>query len=320
MRAFASPFGSQLQQFLAHKRSLGFTYLREEAFLREFDRFVGHARGAVVSEALVRAYLSAFSKPARPARLTLIRQLSRFLILEEPRTFVPPERFLGIRRRRPVIRVLSRDEVRRFLEACDQLPDSSSFPRRLVHGTALRVLLLTGLRRGEALALREQDVDLKEAILTIHQGKFGKARFVPLAPDLTDRLGIYREALSIQMDPRRHPTDAFFPRTDGRLPAARTPLYKSFRMALQLAGIEHRGRGEGPRLHDLRHTFAVLRLLSWYEADADLGAKLPLLATYLGHVGLATCQVYLHMTRDLVGEVTRRHLDHFGDLITEVLP
>jgi len=63
-----------------------------------------------------------------------------------------------------------------------------------------------------------------------------------------------------------------------------------------------------------------LRLLSWYESDADLGAKLPLLATYLGHIGMTTSQVYLHMTRDLVGEVIRRQMNRFGDLITEVAP
>jgi integrase/recombinase XerD len=73
-------------------------------------------------------------------------------------------------------------------------------------------------------------------------------------------------------------------------------------------------------VHDLRHSFAVLRLLRWYEFDADLGVKLPLFATYLGHIGMVTSQVYLHMTRDLVGEVIRREMDRFGDLITEVSP
>ena len=217
-----------------------------------------------------------------------------------------------------MIRVLSRDEAGRFLDACDRLLDTSCFPQRTIHGTALRLLLLTGLRRGEAIALRDQDVDLTEGVLTIQHSKFGKTRFVPLAADLTDRLRAYRERVTAQIAPRR-PKDAFFPRSDGRQPTAAKSLYKSFRQALDLAGIEHRGRGEGPRLHDLRHTFAVLRLLSWYEANADLGTKLPLLATYLGHVGLATSQVYLHMTRDLVGEVTRRQLDHFCDLITEVM-
>lgn len=93
-------------------------------------------------------------------------------------------------------------------------------------------------------------------------------------------------------------------------------LYSSFRCALDLASIPHRGRGAGPRCHDLRHSFAVLRLLIWYEQGADVNVKLPLLATYLGHIGLETSQVYLHMTRDLVAEIARRQGDRFGNLIT----
>jgi len=316
MSAFTSSIGPQIERFLAHKRALGRTYYREEAFLREFDRFALREKNDFVSENLVRVYLSAFSQPARPNRLTVIHQLARFLVFEEPRTFIPSTRFLGIRRQRPVIRVLSRAEASRFLDACDHLPPTSSFVRRVVHGTALRLLLLTGLRRGEVLGLKNQDVDLDQSTLHVY-GKFGKTRIVPIAPDLTQRLREYRKSVTAEL--KHHgPSAAFFPCADGQRPTPCRSLYKSFRCALRTAGIEHRGRGEGPRLHDLRHGFAVLRLLSWYESDADLGAKLPLLATYLGHIGMVTSQVYLHMTRDLVGEVIRREMNHFGDLITEV--
>jgi integrase len=317
MSVFTSPLASHFDRFLEHKLALGFAYHREKAFLRELDRFAALSNGDVLSETLVRGFLSGFSHAARSARLTLVRQLAHFLVLEDPRTFVPPRRFLGIRRKRAAIRVLSRDEACRFLDSCDRLPDTARYARRLIHGTALRVLLLTGLRQGEAIALCDQDVDLSQDIITVCNSKFGKTRFVPLAPDLVARLENYRQSLADHIAPRR-PSDAFFPGPGGHKPTCHTSLYKSFRIALDLAGIAHYGRGRGPRLHDLRHTFAVLRLLSWYEAGADLGNKLPLLATYLGHVGLATSQAYLHMTRDLVGEVTRRELDRFGDLITAV--
>lgn len=316
MRAFASPLGFQLERFLAHKRSLGLAYHREEGFLHEFDRFLATRNDPVLCEAMTREFLSRLGDGSRLHHLTVIRQLARFLLVEESRTFVPTRRFLGIRRRRPVIRVLSRTEAGRFLDACEQLPaTSSTFARGLVRATALRVLLLTGLRRGEVLALRDDDVDLVNGLITVRQGKFGKSRFVPLTPDLTERLRAYRDIVAGQVAGRR-PADAFFPRSDGHHPTTPKILYKSFRQVLVMAGIDHHGRGRGPRLHDLRHSFAVLRLLRWYEADADLWAKLPLLATYLGHVGLNTSQVYLHMTRDLVGEVTRRHLARFGDLVT----
>lgn len=192
--------------------------------------------------------------------------------------------------------------------------------RRLSHGTLLRVLLLTGLRRGEALALKVSDVDLATAVLHVRCGKLGKARFVPVAADLADRLRSYDAKVRTEVA-ERSADDAFFPGPDGHRMGRPSTLYGTFRRVLECAGISHRGRGEGPRLHDLRHSFAVFRLLSWYEQGADLRAKLPLLATYLGHVGLETSQVYLHMTLDLVGEVTRRVEARFGDIIsTEVMP
>lgn len=312
-----STFGSEIARFLAHKRAFGLAYCREAFFLRELGRFMFSRHETILSEASVRDYLSGWSEAGRPNRLTIVRVLAKFLAIDEPRTFVPPPRFLGIRRRRPTVRVFSREEARRFLAACDLFSEVRAYPRGLVHGMALRVLLLTGLRRDELLALRDEDVDLSDAVFTVRRGKFGKARFVPLAPDLVKRLRAYREAVSRATAPRRL-TSAFFPRPDGQ-PVARKALYRSFRRALALAGIRHLGRGQGPRLHDLRHSFAVFRLLRWYETGADLRVKLPLLATYLGHVGLTSSQVYLHLTADFASELTRRQLDRFGDLITEVV-
>ncbi len=304
-------------RFLAHKRTAGFAYRREEGFLKEFGRFAACREETFLSEALAREYLSRWTEASRPNRLTVVRVLARFLAIDDARTFVPPPRFLGIRRRRPVVRVFSREEARRFLAGCDLLSDVRTHPIGLVHSMALRVLLLTGLRRGELLALRDEDVDLATAVITVRCGKFGKSRYVPLAPDLVERLRVYREAVSQAIAPLR-PTSAFFPRPHGQQPVACKTLYRSFRRTLDLAGIRHLGRGQGPRVHDLRHSFAVLRLLRWYETGADLRAKLPLLATYLGHVGLTSSQVYLHLTEDFASELTRRQLDHFGDLITEV--
>ena len=101
MSAFTSSIGPQIERFLTHKRALGRAYHREEAFLRELDCFALREQSDFVSESLVRIYLSTFSQRARPSRLTLIHQLARFLVFEEPRTFIPSTRFLGIRRQRP---------------------------------------------------------------------------------------------------------------------------------------------------------------------------------------------------------------------------
>ena len=97
---------------------------------------------------------------------------------------------------------------------------------------------------------------------------------------------------------------------------SQSALSASFHDILKRAGIAQNG-GRRPRVHDLRGTFAVHRLLRWYEQNADLEAKLPLLVTYLGHVSLQGSQRYLQLARDLLGEVTRRHQAHFGHLITD---
>ena len=96
-----------------------------------------------------------------------------------------------------------------------------------------------------------------------------------------------------------------------------TALRNAFHQTLRAAGIERTSGNRHIRLHDLRHSMAVLRLLLWCEQNVDLGAKLPLLATYLGHVGLASSQRYLQLTQDLMGEITRRHQARFGYLINE---
>ena len=317
MSDFKSSLASQLTAFVAHKRSLGHKYHGEVKALRCFDRFVaGQAPATVVlGEEVVRSFVLTLPSPSRSNAVSLLRQLGRFLAADDPAVFVAPPRYLHVRRRRPTIRVLTVAEVKLFLDATEFLSDTDRFPHRcLVLGMALRTLLFTGLRRDELRTLRDADVDLHDDVIVVRDGKFGKSRYVPVSRELAKRLRAYRSELNERV-PGRLVSDAFFPGPNGRKLTCPDSLYTAFRRTLERAGIKHGGRGEGPRLHDLRHTFAVLRLLAWYRQGDDLNAKLPLLATYLGHVGITSTQVYLHMTQDLVGEVTRRHEEHFGDFL-----
>jgi len=165
--AFTSPLADGIERFLQYKRSLGCRYRTEEGLLRCFDRFLGkHLKAAdpVISLDVVRAYVSPDgrrSETTRGHRLSLIRELCRFLAIEDPRTEVPPRRFLGIHPRPFIQRVLSRQEGKDFLMACSRFPRARCSPLRgVVQGTALILLYLTGLRRGEALRLTIGDVDL----------------------------------------------------------------------------------------------------------------------------------------------------------------
>jgi integrase/recombinase XerD len=181
--------------------------------------------------------------------------------------------------------------------------------RHLIMPEVLRLLYGCGCRVSEVLHLRVTDVDLDRGILTVRDAKFGKDRLVPPAVPLVQRLQRY----AARMGPR--PPDAFFFPSPTGGPWNLGSVYWLYRELLLQCGIPHAGRGKGPRVHDLRHTMAVHTLLRWYREGADLDAKLPVLATYLGHQSLAGTQRYLHLIAELFPEITARANAGFGDVI-----
>ncbi len=319
---FISPLAPKLVQFLAQKHAMGYSYREEGRALRELDRFLNtrlSPEDPVVTLEIVHDYIArrgTESESNRAHRLTLMREVGRFLRLEDARTVVPDRRSLRIVRQKFVARVLSRDEGKRFLRACAELQQGRTSPiRDTILGTALRLLYLAGLRAGELLRLTQADVDLDAGLLYIRHTKLDKSRMVPIAPDLAQQMTRCR-TLATKHFAGGAPEKPFFPSPRGGRYSI-TALRDAFYQTLKTAGIEHTSANRHIRLHDLRHSFAVLRLLLWCEQNVDLGAKLPLLATYLGHVGLASSQRYLQLTQDLMGEITRRHQDRFGYLINE---
>ena len=167
-------------------------------------------------------------------------------------------------RRHLVARVMSQEEGQRFLEACKHLATRSWSPiRDTVLGTALVLLYFTGLRTGEVLRLTIGDVDLASAVLRVRDTTFGKSRLVPLACDVAARLDRCRTTIERHLGSR--PPDApFFSTASGRQ-YSHTALTAAFHQVLARAGIPRHSAGHAPRLHDLRHGFAVLRLLVWYQ-------------------------------------------------------
>lgn len=320
IRSFTSPLKTELECFLQYKRAAGCRYGAEEYTLGCLDRFLAQhlvAKDPVITLDMVRAFVQQgqCSNTTRQHRLSLVRQLCCYLAVEDPRMVVPPRNFLGLRRQPYVQRILTREEGRRFLTTCSIFPRARSSPLRgVVHGTALTLLYVTGLRVGEALRLTIADVDLSRGLLHVRLTKFGKSRLVPISPDVVQRLRECGSAVERRLGPR--PREALFFVGPRGKPVSKHTLSASFHDILRMAGIAQNG-GRRPRVHDLRGTFAVHRLLRWYEQNADLEAKLPLLVTYLGHVSIQGSQRYLQLARDLLGEVTRRHQARFGHLITD---
>lgn len=319
---FISPLAASLDRFLDSKRAAGYRYHDETRALGVLDRFLAQTlppNDPVITMEIVRAFVARRgreSETTRQHRLTLIRELCRFLTLEEPRTALPGPRFLGIHRRAFVARVLTHAESRDFLEACERLASRHGSPLRgPVLGSALIVLLLAGLRAGEILRLTQADVDLAAGVLRVRDTKFGKSRLVPIAVDVVTRLQRCDRMIVARLGEREADTP-FFPAPSRRAYSA-SALREAFRQVVADAGLAYRVGGRSLRLHDLRHSFAVLRLTLWYRQHVNLQALLPALASYMGHVGLASTQRYLQLTEDVLEEITRRHNARFGHLVTE---
>lgn len=319
---FHSPIATALTRFLEGKRAAGYRYREEAWALSALDRFLSPLLAPsdpVLTLDIARAFVAhrgVESETTRAHRLTIVREVCRFLALEEPRTATVPPRWLGIHRRPFVPRVLTHEEGRRFLRACGSLSTRPDSPiRDTVLGTALVLLYLTGLRAGEALRLTEADVDVEHAVVRVRDTKFGKSRLVPIATDVVTRLRQCQRVVAKHFHARASDA-AFFPAPSGRAYSI-TALRAAFHQVLAGADIPRRRAGRAIRLHDLRHSFAVLRVLLWYRQQANLGVTLPALATYLGHVGIASSQRYLQLTEDLVAEITCRHDARFGHVITD---
>jgi integrase len=173
-----------------------------------------------------------------------------------------------------------------------------------------RLLYGCGLRAAEARHLQIRDLELTRGILTIREAKFRKDRLVPVAPTLAMRLRTY----TVTHLKGKGPDDLVFPAPYGG-PFAHQTVHETFCELLWACRISHGGRGRGPRLHDLRHTYAVHRLMQWYRDGADLDVALPVLATYLGHVSLSGTQKYLHLTAEMYPDLIAALQARFGEII-----
>jgi integrase/recombinase XerD len=310
-----SPLAALMAQFVQEKRACGYRYDECASSLRRFDAYL--CRQGLQHVELPRAVMSSWlakqpheAGTTQRARINMVRQFALFM----HRLGLPadvPDPGAGAKQSKSFLaRVLTHDEVRRLLDAADQIePSASTHLRHLVLPELLRVLYGCGLRLEEALSLRMRDVDLIQGVLHINDTKFRKDRLVPPARPLVVRLQKYAVLLGSRPD-----DDFFFPSPrGGRLGGS--AVYRNYRALLQRCHIGHGGRGEGPRIHDLRHTFAVHTLLRWYREGADLQARLPVLATYLGHASIDGTQDYLQMTAELYPEVVSRSDAAFGDVI-----
>lgn len=296
-----------VESYLILKCSLGSVFSADARILRSFVR----ALGDVPLESIHRETCQAFCRGTGPPTRFWERKhytLRGFFGYLVGRGHLPasplPEAGPQIPRSFQAY-VYSHDELRRILDATSVLETDHWKHQALTFRTILLVLCGAGLRPGEALRLRCCDVDLADRLLAIWDTKFFKSRLVPIGADLCKALDSYRTVR--QQLPLLKETRSSFFCTGAGLAISLAKLEKIFVRLREHAGIRRPATDRWqPRLHDIRHAFAVGRLIAWYRDGADVQACLPLLATYLGHVNLSGTQAYLTMTPELLGEASLR--------------
>jgi len=208
-------------------------------------------------------------------------------------------------------------EIQKILEAARGL--QRSYPNRLTGWTMETLVLLLyacGLRRGEAIDLKIEDVDFEQGLLSLWNTKFHKERLVPFSTAVGQKLRAYLACPNRARLPAG-PRDPFFAHPGGKY--SKHSVNERFNLLLRRAGLAKPGGRVGPRIHDLRHTFAVHRLYKWYQEGHDILNKLPLLSTYMGHVNVEKTQVYLTITQALLREGDRRFQNGFEAVADQAL-
>lgn len=200
--------------------------------------------------------------------------------------------------------IFSDRELAALFAAADALAGGDAASPRAQKALILRMLYSSGLRCGEACALGKADVDLEAGILTLHQAKNGRDRLVPVHPAIAERMRAFSDAAWAAHP--QYPSHGLFWSLPEGAPITTDGVYRLFRQALWDAGISHGGRGKGPRVHDLRHTFACHRIRGWARGGEDINARLPILAAYMGHASTKCTEYYLRLTAELFPDIAAR--------------
>jgi integrase/recombinase XerD len=295
---------SHLEDYLALRRSLGFKLGRAGQFLAEFAGYLEQAGAQTVTTAHALAWATA-PAAADPtywrARLAAIRPFARYLAPLVPGTEVPPPGLLpGPSSRRAVPYLYSSAEVSALMAAAAAI--RTPF-RAATYQVLIGLLAATGMRVGEAIGLDRDDLDPEQRLLTIRDGKFGKSRQLPLHDSVLQALTDYARLRDSRRE--RPAAPAFFASVTGtRL--IYNNVHWTFHGLVKTAGLQPRSAACRPRVHDLRHTFAVTTLARWYADGGDVAARLPLLSTWLGHADPSGTYWYLTGTPELLALAAAR--------------
>jgi integrase/recombinase XerD len=294
------------EDYLALRRAMGFKLEKPGRLVLQFADHLDRlgTRQLTIEAALAWARQPAHADPTWWAyRLSAVRGFAAYLHPRLPGTQVPPADLLPLRTKRATPYLYSAEDVVAMMTAARRLRTPLV---AATYETLIGLLVVTGLRVGEAINLDRADIDPTAGTLTVVNGKFGKSRQIPLHRSTIERLRAYagrRDALL----PKPQATTFFLSTAGTRLSGCR--VESTFRALVRAAGLQRRSARCRPRMHDLRHSFAVNTVLDWYRDGADVQALMPLLSTYLGHVDPSATYWYLSTAPELMALACAR-LEH----------
>jgi integrase len=311
---------TRIDDYIAERHRLGFELHSRDTLLAGFARYVAsqHHRGPLTVELMANWARQDKWHRGTPgtwaARLARLRHFARYLKQFEPDTEVPDELIFGPEPGRVAPHIYHEDEIVELLAAASQLGPRGSL-RPATFATLFGLMASTGLRVSEAIHLRDADVDLKRGILTIRQTKFAKSRQLPIHHSTVDALARYRRQRA-----RHVPTtvDApFLISSRGKRlgqPLGERQAHRVFVALRDSLGWVNRGAHAAPRLHDLRHTFAVRRLILWHTEGIDVDQMMLALSTYMGHAKIVYTYWYLTAVPELMA-LAGGKFEYFADLL-----
>jgi integrase len=303
-----STLSNELDRYLAIRRSLGFDLGTTEGILRRFIAFAKQQNADYITTDLFLRWQKEFGHAHRSTwarRLGMVRLLAQWLRGLDQKHEVPPKTLIPARYQRIHPYIYKDEEIRRIVMAAEELPSINGV-RALSYSTLFGLIAVTGLRISEALSLDVTDADLKTGVLTLRRGKFGKARLLPISASTIAHLTAYireRDRL-LGASPK-----SFFVSDRGERITSCSAQY-TFALICQTIGLrpveKWRRHGHGPRIHDLRHTFAVRTLVNWYRTGKDPAREMIKLTTYLGHAHPKDTYWYIEAVPELLNLASLR--------------
>jgi integrase len=294
-----------LDNYLKLRRQLGFKLRVAGILLRNFVRFAEKQRTSFITTKLaLRWATQPFDlQPVQKAnRLGVVRRFAEYLSTLDPRTEVPAQKLLPYQFRRREPHIYRTEDILRLIEATRHI-DPTNPIKGASYATLIGLLAVTGMRVGEAIGLDSDDVDLTRGVVTVRHAKGDKSRLIPLHPSSQEALRQYA-SLRDEVFPRPSGSNFFVSERGTRL--RHCSVNRWFLLVASQLGLRKPGDRRGPRIHDLRHHFAIQTMLRWYRSKTDVEAHLPDLSTYLGHVHVRDTYWYLSAVPELLRLATQR--------------